>query len=126
MAIDNPYDAPAGDPRPSHRSRWLFWLATLGVGGLIVVALLLPMSRPGASNVARRVACAHNLRHIALALQAYDQQHGSLPPACRGSFNCASVDGFVNTFTPTDTDEGGPDVRRSLLRTDDRKIDLVD
>lgn len=82
MAIDNPYDAPAGDLRAARRSRWLFWLATLGVGGLIVVALLLPMSRPGASKLARRIACALNLRLIALALRAYDEQHGSLPPAC--------------------------------------------
>lgn len=255
MAIDNPYDAPAGDLRAARRSRWLFWLATLGVGGLIVVALLLPMSRPGASKLARRVACAHNLRHIAQALQAYDQQHGSLPPACtrdaegrplhswrtlilpyleerglyesidlskpwddpanasarqrmphvyrcpgatlppdhtaymvvvspegcfrtdrslklaevqrpaqtllatefpaqcavhwmapedadeamflapgkgnltehpRGACNYAYADGSVAVFTPTDTDEGGPDLRRSLLRTDDRKIEPVD
>ena len=83
MTTDNPYEPPHADDLQSARGcSWLTWLAVAAVAGLIVVSLLLPMSRRGVPAVARRAACANNLRAIALAMLAYEQQHGTLPPAC--------------------------------------------
>lgn len=83
MTTENPYETPGVDGRgPTRWKRRLAWLATAGLGGLILVALLLPMRRPGVHKAARRAACAGNLRFIALALQSYARQHGTLPPAC--------------------------------------------
>ena len=82
MNAENPYEPPHSDaPRPSRGVRWLAWLAVASVGGLILMGLLLPMYRPGVSTVARRVTCASNLRQIALAMQFYADEHGTLPPA---------------------------------------------
>ena len=84
MTTDNPYEPPHSDDLKSARGcSWLTWLAVAGVVGLIVVGLLLPMSRRGvAHHVVRRAACANNLRAIALAMLIYEQEHGTLPPAC--------------------------------------------
>lgn len=80
---DNPYAAPdkAGPP-PSRGRAWFGWLAVGVVGGVILLALVAPMTRRGAPEAARRVACQLNLKAIAQALLAYEQEHGSLPPAC--------------------------------------------
>lgn len=83
MTTDNPYEPPhADDLRPSRGRRWLAWLAVAVVAGLIVIGLLLPATRRGVPEVARRVACANNLRAIAQAMLIYEQEHGTLPPAC--------------------------------------------
>ena len=69
MTTETPYEPPGSDElRPSRGPRWLTWLAATGVGGLILVALLLPMTRRGVPEAARRHACLNNLRQIALAL----------------------------------------------------------
>lgn len=82
MTTDNPSEPPHGDDLQSARGcSWLTWLAVAGVVGLIVVGLVTPMWRPGVAPVARRGACANNLRAIALAMLAYEQEHGTLPPA---------------------------------------------
>lgn len=83
MTTDNPYEPPhADDLRPSRGRRWLGWLAVAAVAGLVMVALGLPMMRPGAQEAARRTVCRMNLRAIAQAMLVYEQQHGTLPPAC--------------------------------------------
>lgn len=83
MTTDNPYDPPqADDLRPSRGGRWLAWLAVAVVAGLIVVSLLLPMTRRGAPEAARRSFCSMKLRSIAQAMLVYEQEHGTLPPAC--------------------------------------------
>lgn len=46
----------------------------------IVIALLLPMKR-SAREPARRNSCMNNLKQIALAILAYEEEHGTLPPA---------------------------------------------
>ena len=82
MTTDNPYEPPHSDNLQSARGcSWLTWLAVAGVVGLIMVGLLWP-ARRGVPAVARRAACANNLREIAQAMLAYEQQHGTLPPAC--------------------------------------------
>ena len=83
ITTDNPYAAPekAGPP-PSRWRVWFGWLAVAVVGGLVLLALLAPMARRGAPEAARRVACQSNLKAIAQAMLAYEQKHGSLPPAC--------------------------------------------
>ncbi|MFM8292441.1 MAG: DUF1559 domain-containing protein [Planctomycetia bacterium] len=83
MMTDNPYEPPhADDLRPSRGRRWLAWLAVATVAGLIVVGLLLPMTRRGVPEAARRNVCRMNLRAIAQAMLTYEQEHGTLPPAC--------------------------------------------
>jgi len=83
MTTDNPYEPPhADDLRPSRGRRWLGWLAVAAVAGLVMVALGLPMMRPGAQEAARRTVCRMNLRAIAQAMLFYEQEHGALPPAC--------------------------------------------
>jgi len=82
LTTDNPYAPPGHGGPPT--SRWrarLAWLAVAVVGGLILVALLLPMSR-GARGAARLVACQLHVREIVQAMLAYELEHGSLPPAC--------------------------------------------
>jgi prepilin-type N-terminal cleavage/methylation domain-containing protein len=46
----------------------------------VVIALLLPNVRTG-RGAARRNHCQNNLKSIALALSAYEEEHGTLPPA---------------------------------------------
>lgn len=46
----------------------------------VLIALFLPQRR-GASEAARRAQCTHNLKQIALALQAYESKYHALPPA---------------------------------------------
>ena len=122
MMTDNPYEPPhADDLRPSRGWRWLGWLAVAAVAGLVMVALGLPMMRPGAQEAARRTVCRMNLRAIAQAMLVYEQEHGTLPPACT-----RDADGHSVTFFPTGTNECGPECRLSLIRIDDRKIDPVE
>jgi prepilin-type processing-associated H-X9-DG protein len=83
ITTDNSYAAPGrGGPRPSRWRVWFGWLAVGVVGGLILLALVAPMTRRGVPEIARRVACQSNLRAIAQAMLAYEREHGSLPPAC--------------------------------------------
>jgi prepilin-type processing-associated H-X9-DG protein len=83
MTTENPYEPPHSDElRPARGCSWITWLAVAGVGGLILLAILLPMSRRDVRQVARRIACSNNLRQIAQAMLMYEQQHGTLPPAC--------------------------------------------
>jgi type II secretory pathway pseudopilin PulG len=46
----------------------------------LALALLLPMVR-SAREPARRNSCMNNLKQIALAINAYEEEHGTLPPA---------------------------------------------
>ena len=55
-------------------------LLILGIGALVVM-LFLPAGVRSARRSARRLQCASNLRHIAIALQQYDRAYGCLPPA---------------------------------------------
>jgi prepilin-type processing-associated H-X9-DG protein len=83
MMTDNPDDAPGCARRaPSRWRGWLGWLAVAVVVGFILLALVAPMARRGVPEVARRVACQQNIKAIALAMLAYEREHGSLPPAC--------------------------------------------
>jgi prepilin-type processing-associated H-X9-DG protein len=52
------------------------------VAAVVVAAviLLLPVTRGGAREAARRSQCAHNLKTIGRAIDAYSREHGSLPP----------------------------------------------
>jgi len=54
----------------------------LAVAAVLVAAviLLLPVSRGGAREAARRSQCANNLKSIGRAIDAYSREHGSLPP----------------------------------------------
>jgi len=54
----------------------------LAVAAVLVAAviLLLPVSRGGAREAARRSQCASNLKTIGRAIDAYSREHGSLPP----------------------------------------------
>lgn len=63
------------------RWRWLGWMAAIGLGGLILIGLLLPVRRC-AREAARRSACHLNVKMIGQALHAYAEAHGNLPPAC--------------------------------------------
>jgi prepilin-type processing-associated H-X9-DG protein len=88
MTTVNPYEPPhADDPQSARGCSWLTWLAVAAVAGLIVVGLLLPMSRRGVPEAARRNACRMNLRAIAQAMLTYEQEHGTLPPACTRDAN---------------------------------------
>lgn len=83
MTTDNPDVAPGRAGRsPSRWRAWLGWLAVAVVIGLILVALVAPMARPGFPEVVQRVACHANVKAIALAMLAYEREHGVLPPAC--------------------------------------------
>jgi len=81
----NPYESPETVGTPPERKTnlpklLLRLLVLVGVLGLLV-ALLLPLSRGGAREASRRVACSNNLRQIALALQNYESTYHCLPPA---------------------------------------------
>jgi hypothetical protein len=78
---DNPYTTPFADAENGRSllrliGRWAVYLAVV----LLLVALLLP-ARRGAREPALRNGCMSNLRQVVYALQAYESEHGSLPPA---------------------------------------------
>ncbi|WP_165247309.1 DUF1559 family PulG-like putative transporter [Paludisphaera soli] len=47
----------------------------------LLIALLLPLSRSGGREAARRAQCTNNLKQIARAILAYQDEHQALPPA---------------------------------------------
>lgn len=82
---ENPYRSPIerGDrPLPKKKGGIPYVLTGLAVVVIIglVMALLLPATR-SAREPGRRAVCQNNLRNIALALRAYADKHGALPPA---------------------------------------------
>lgn len=84
----NPYEGTlhggppqSAEPKPSQfRPTLLGCLAVMGILGLLI-ALLLPLYRPGSREGSRRMMCGNNLRQIGLALQIYADKYGALPPA---------------------------------------------
>lgn len=79
-----PASAYPGMPQISPRRRLLF-LTLVGVGATVAVMALLailfqPVVEYSRANSHRR-QCAANLRKIGMALLAYEQKYGSLPPA---------------------------------------------
>ncbi len=67
-------------PKFWNRRRVLFWIGSLIVCSVLVLALLTPAVRQ-VREPARRGQCANNMRQIVLALHYYAEHHGSLPPA---------------------------------------------
>lgn len=59
-----------------------WWLLAIVATIVAVGLLLLPATRRGVPEAARRSACANNLKRIGEALRAYVDEHGTLPPAC--------------------------------------------
>src|SRR5437867_4482802 len=81
----NPYESPETVqnplPRPSNLPKLVFQvLAVLGILGLLV-ALLLPATRSGGREAARRMQCSNYHKQIGLALQNYHDDYHSFPPA---------------------------------------------
>lgn len=58
-----------------------WWLLAIVATIVAVGLLLLPATRRGVPEAARRSACANNLKRIGEALRAYVDEHGTLPPA---------------------------------------------
>lgn len=62
------------------RTRKWMEAATVAVVLFVLMALMLPAVQFDHSH-RRRLSCAHNLRSIGVALNAYHEKYGSLPPA---------------------------------------------
>lgn len=79
-----PASAYPGMPQTSPRNRFLLVLL-IGIGGTVaLVALLAILFQPVVEYSrasSHRRECAANLRRIGVALLAYEQAHGTLPPA---------------------------------------------
>ncbi len=87
---ENPYKFPliSAESSRSHspvqlryftRQRVMFWGVSLFVIA-VVIGMLIP-ARRGVSGAARRTDCVNKMRQLGLALHAYANHHGSLPPA---------------------------------------------
>ncbi|WP_165247311.1 DUF1559 family PulG-like putative transporter [Paludisphaera soli] len=75
-----PVPTPAA-PRPAARRGFsLVELMVVVAVIALLIALLLPATR-SARPAARRAQCQNNLKNIALAILAYQGEHGALPPA---------------------------------------------
>lgn len=82
---DNPYASPepvSDTPVLRKRPRITFLRVLLGLAIVFVlVALLLPATRRGGREAARRTQCKNNLKQIGLALHNYESKYHALPPA---------------------------------------------
>ena len=63
-----------------HRGSTLGWLLGIVAALIAIGIVLIPATRRGVPEVARRVACQNNLKRIGDALLAYVEEHGALPP----------------------------------------------
>lgn len=75
---DPEFNGPVPKPRLARRFTLIELLVCLAII-VVLIAMMLPanrINRPG-----RRAQCNNNLNQIALALQAYQQAQGALPPA---------------------------------------------
>lgn len=81
---DSSETPPPADSRHAVEHGPRFTLGGIVLGGfaiVIIVALLLPMTRGGAREAARRNSCLNNLKQIALGILNYETANGTLPPA---------------------------------------------
>jgi len=81
----NPYESPetktvSTQPPLDWFAATLRLVALLGLLGLLLL-MVMPRWPIGSREAARRIACASNLKNIALALQNYESDYHCLPPA---------------------------------------------